>query len=1037
MIETVTVKNLYKILYGISEEKSIDITEKIKNYFNHNDILDVNININELVGKDPYFSILKKMYIYNYDQMKPIIIEECECKLLSNLIIENKKNILIILSHNLGGGLSQYVRNIIDMNIGSNNYQSFDIYTNEKTDNNIVNYITDTNILNMIENMTDNKNIKVIVHINILPNFTEITNEDISKFIEIFIKKKFIKLIITVHDYFWLFPTVPSITGEPFDESDSENIVNCQNIFERANLVIFPTNFLIRKFQEKKINFEQINYIVQRHSDIYYIDTEPYFPVIENNIIKILYIGAYYEHKGFNLLIDVIKLLDQSSQTKIIELYLIGGDINYQLILSNIKIINLGTYENTNVFKLINKLRPTLLVLPSKFYETWSYTLSICLKTGLPLFYSNNAAYQERINKLNRKNVACFNPRDDINEIMKKLQNFVQLISENNIDCQYNYINVDEEYKIIPNIFYDKLYNFDNYDLKNYIKSVDDKLDKLYSDNKEIYDDIWGKIRLFAIYIPQFHKVEENDIIFEKYYTHFTNLRKINNNKNNNNNNYKNNNDRPLDIYLDYYDLILDDNIFERQIKIAKAHGLNGFMFYHYWFSKTTNKTRNKVMYKFIEKIFEKKEDYEFNFFFSWINEELNHTIQDYNDKNEWNLHINYLLKFFKHKNYLRISNRPVFMFHHEFLIDNSIFNDMISYWKRILIENGFEGIYIILLTDQNHINTGKNFQSTSYHLPVYRESEFILNEKENIKFFDYRNQIKIVENYNHTGDIIYTFFNNFDNSACLLKTNRTRFKCINSSIENMELSLDRMLNLYKKNPSKTKIFLINAWNEWGENMSIEPSNEYQFKYLEIIRNGMIKHFSKSTYIFSDIYKKNIWRYGSGEGSLETYTIPYRKFLVKFLIDYDIKTILDIGCGDWQFSKLIDWSNYDYTGIDCVQSVIDNNNSIYGKKNIKFLYCDILNDINKLKINYDLIILKDVIIHWPNEQIRIMLPLMKGKATYILLINTKEQIIDNADISLGDFRPLNYKMKPLNEFKLKLIYTFGTVGHMKEVLMLK
>ena len=30
---------------------------------------------------------------------------------------------------------------------------------------------------------------------------------------------------------------------------------------------------------------------------------------------------------------------------------------------------------------------------------------------------------------------------------------------------------------------------------------------------------------------------------------------------------------------------------------------------------------------------------------------------------------------------------------------------------------------------------------------------------------------------------------------------------------------------------------LINAWNEWGEKMTIEPSNEYGFYYLNLIKN--------------------------------------------------------------------------------------------------------------------------------------------------------------------------------------------------------
>ena len=43
-----------------------------------------------------------------------------------------------------------------------------------------------------------------------------------------------------------------------------------------------------------------------------------------------------------------------------------------------------------------------------------------------------------------------------------------------------------------------------------------------------------------------------------------------------------------------------------------------------------------------------------------------------------------------------------------------------------------------------------------------------------------------------------------------------------------------------KYNRNKTNavenILLINAWNEWGEKMNIEPSEEYGYYYLNLLR---------------------------------------------------------------------------------------------------------------------------------------------------------------------------------------------------------
>ena len=85
--------------------------------------------------------------------------------------------------------------------------------------------------------------------------------------------------------------------------------------------------------------------------------------------------------------------------------------------------------------------------------------------------------------------------------------------------------------------------------------------------------------------------------------------------------------------------------------------------------------------------------------------------------------------------------------------------------------------------------------------------------------------------------NIILNIFPNFDNYVrnYFKKTNIKNYTYINTEIENFKIYLKKILN-YKKNISNiSNICLINSWNEWGENMAIEPSNEYGFNYLEII----------------------------------------------------------------------------------------------------------------------------------------------------------------------------------------------------------
>ena len=68
---------------------------------------------------------------------------------------------------------------------------------------------------------------------------------------------------------------------------------------------------------------------------------------------------------------------------------------------------------------------------------------------------------------------------------------------------------------------------------------------------------------------------------------------------------------------------------------------------------------------------------------------------------------------------------------------------------------------------------------------------------------------------------------------------------------------------------------------------------------------------------FKNIHKKNIWGGGSGTGSKMTRNNKkYIEKLQKVIKDKDINSICDVGCGDWEFSQSIDFSEKENLGID-------------------------------------------------------------------------------------------------------------------------
>ena len=63
---------------------------------------------------------------------------------------------------------------------------------------------------------------------------------------------------------------------------------------------------------------------------------------------------------------------------------------------------------------------------------------------------------------------------------------------------------------------------------------------------------------------------------------------------------------------------------------------------------------------------------------------------------------------------------------------------------------------------------------------------------------------------------------------------------------------------------------------------------------------------------FEQIYATGEWGYGSGEGSAAINTGGYVRLLEKFIRDKQIHSVVDLGCGDWQFSRNIDWGAVHY-----------------------------------------------------------------------------------------------------------------------------
>lgn len=166
---------------------------------------------------------------------------------------------------------------------------------------------------------------------------------------------------------------------------------------------------------------------------------------------------------------------------------------------------------------------------------------------------------------------------------------------------------------------------------------------------------------------------------------------------------------------------------------------------------------------------------------------------------------------------------------------------------------------------------------------------------------------------------------------------------------------------------------------------------------------------------FADIYKQQLWNSpesGSGVGSELFYTENLRGWLLEKLPRYEVSSILDTACGDFNWMKrVISKLDIQYHGVDIVPEVIEDNNSKYGSDRCVFSTMDICNDPLP---SGDLVIARDVLFHLSFADIdKFLNNLSKTDYRYLLTSTHKNvKTAVNKDIVTGHFRLIDLFAPP-------------------------
>lgn len=361
------------------------------------------------------------------------------------------------------------------------------------------------------------------------------------------------------------------------------------------------------------------------------------------------------------------------------------------------------------------------------------------------------------------------------------------------------------------------------------------------------------KTKIIAMYLPQYHRIPENDKWWGEGFTDWEAAKKASPL-------FEGHEQPKIPCDEFYYDLSRKEDI-SWQVKLANKYGIDGLCIYHYWFS-----SKLQLLEKPAE-IIRDNADIEIPFCFAWDNtswirtwskirgnawstqsrgdkvEEENEGVLaklDYGNKKDWEIHFNYLLTFFKDERYIKKEGKPIFIFFTNTELET--LKSMGEYWNELAKKNGFPGIYLI--TRVSPLNKKRIFDGTLCYEPVYSGWQTGMIIKKMLRTTNVKKQDKI-QKYSYDkiwGKIVksakfckkeyqyYGAFVGYDDTP--RRGKKGKVVCGNTP-EKFAKYLKRLREICEEQ-NKEWLFLT-AWNEWGEGAILEPDEQNGRAYLEMI----------------------------------------------------------------------------------------------------------------------------------------------------------------------------------------------------------
>ena len=431
-------------------------------------------------------------------------------------------------------------------------------------------------------------------------------------------------------------------------------------------------------------------------------------------------------------------------------------------------------------------------------------------------------------------------------------------------------------------------------------------------------------MKILAMYLPQFHRVKENDEWWGEGFTDWIPTR----------------NAKPLceghyqphiPLHENYYDLTEPDTM-RWQAELMHNYGIDGMCIYHYYF-----KDGQKILEQPIE-ILLKNKDINMPFCFYWANESWKRSWsnvpnanawnddndkahssnsdgllldQQYGDREDWIEHFNYLLDYFRDERYIKIDGKPLFLIYRTSLI--SCLKPMLSCFREQARLNGFPDLYVIGAYARN--SSLDCLDGVMYHEPPQTISAFRgggVGDSEYSIAYDRIIDSVLNEPVIANKKTYFSCFTGFDDTP---RRGRRGNALIDSTPDKFRVFLEK--TMAKNEVLGNDLTFINAWNEWGEGMHLEPDEKFQYAYLEAVKNAKesyTEYLGHEKTKVSSLFDQNFNYLQEKADKFECYVNVFNRWMelrekkisiCRYLYDHNINNVAIYGFG--MFGKHLLW----------------------------------------------------------------------------------------------------------------------------------